>query len=101
MGVFARLLRRSGARTAETEEAPSAGTPADGTQADGQRTDEAAAGPATDETAPATATEESVGEQEPSGGAAGGSASGADGVGIPKQQSAEAAGSDAGEGART
>ncbi|CAL9402846.1 hypothetical protein [Streptomyces sp. enrichment culture] len=122
MGVFARLLRRTKAGTAEaagtteTEEARPAGTPAEeGTETGERPAGESAADSAAEDTAePVPAAERSAAAPEPSddgpasgsatgsdGGPASGSATGSDGIGIPKQQSAEAAGSDAGEGART
>ncbi|MFC8366636.1 MULTISPECIES: hypothetical protein [unclassified Streptomyces] len=89
MGVFARLFRRSKA----TEETRTAEV----------RAGEAAAG---------TGTESAAGAAEPKGPAEApettgpaekeaGEVTGTDTVEIPKQQSAEAAGSETGEGART
>jgi hypothetical protein len=96
MGVFARLLRKDGSKSKGPEEASTAEAQADTLMAEsGADAEEAAKGSAEAEpetesaasTASATATAES-------------DESAADGVDIPKQQSAEeAADSDAGEGA--
>ncbi|WP_432057748.1 hypothetical protein [Streptomyces sp. bgisy022] len=110
MGVFARLLRRTkagtaeAAGTAETEEVRPDGTPADDGTETGERPagESAADGAAEDTAGPTPEAERSASAPEASdGGRASGAAGGSDGIGIPKQQSAEAAGSDAGEGART
>ncbi|MFH8453361.1 hypothetical protein ACH4CD_29445 [Streptomyces fungicidicus] len=89
MGVFARLFRRSKA-TEETRTAEA-------------RAGEAAAGPAAEEAAGA-ARPEGPDEAPESAGPAGkesGEVTVTDTLEIPKQQSAESAGSETGEGART
>ncbi len=97
MGVFARLFRRSKA----TEETRTAEARADGP----------ASGPVSQDTAGAAGSQDTAGAAEPKGSpgapeTAAPSATGDGGataaeVDIPKQQSAEAAGSETGEGART
>ncbi|MFI1421436.1 hypothetical protein ACH4VX_26370 [Streptomyces sp. NPDC020731] len=89
MGVFARLFRRSKA----TEE----------TRTTEVRTDEAAAGAGTESTAGAAEPKGSAGAPETTGPAdeEAGEVTVTDTVEIPKQQSAKAAGSETGEGART
>lgn len=89
MGVFARLFRRS-----KTEEA------ARTSQAESDR---ATSGPGTDGEAATGDPQGSVEGQETAGPAAEktGEITGGASVDIPKQQSSESAGSEAGEGART
>ncbi|WP_030227694.1 hypothetical protein [Streptomyces sp. NRRL WC-3626] len=89
MGVFARIFRRSKA----TEE----------TRAAEARADEAAAGTGTEDSTGAAEPKESAGAPESTGPAEhrAKEVPGTDTVEIPKQQSAEAADSEAGEGART
>ncbi|GGQ79282.1 hypothetical protein GCM10010280_27390 [Streptomyces pilosus] len=90
MGVFARLFQRSSKAGGETRAAEArADAPASGPAAqDTAGTAEPKGSDVTPETAVPSVTED-------------GGASGAETVDIPKQQSTEAAGSDAGEGART
>jgi hypothetical protein len=95
MGVFGRILRRSKA----TEEASTAEAVTD---------TETAAAPTAEAAAEVSGTEAGAGVEEAAGTTAteavatAGSADAADGVEIPKQQSAEvAADNEAGEGART
>ncbi|CAL9417088.1 hypothetical protein [Streptomyces sp. Tu 3180] len=90
MGVFAWLFRRSKA----TEETRTDGARADGAAA-GPKTEEDAAG-AAEPTVPADAPKASGPAAEETGEVTRG-----DGVEIPKQQSSEAADSEAGGGART
>ncbi|MFG2516247.1 hypothetical protein [Streptomyces sp. NPDC048584] len=89
MGVFARIFRRS--KTTEETRAPEA------------RADEAAAGTGTEDTTGAAEPKESARAPESTGPAErrAKEVTGTDTVEIPKQQSAEAADSEAGEGART
>lgn len=89
MGVFARLFRRS----KTTEETRAAEAQADRATT-GPETDDAAG--ATEPNGPAEAQETA----EPTVKEAG-EVTGSESVDIPKQQSSEAAGSEAGEGART
>ncbi|MEU5520704.1 hypothetical protein ACIQCD_29050 [Streptomyces sp. NPDC093250] len=89
MGVFARLFRRS----KTTEE----------TRAAGAQDDRTTTGPVTDDAASAAEPKESAEVRdtaEPTVKEAG-EVTGTESVDIPKQQSSEAAGSEAGEGART
>jgi hypothetical protein len=94
MGVFARLLRKDGPKSKGPKEASTAEAQADTLMAEsGADTEEAAKGSAEaePETESAAATASATAESDESA---------ADGVDIPKQQSAEeAADSDAGEGA--
>ncbi len=94
MGVFARLLRKDGPKSKGPEEASTAEAQADTLMAEsGADAEEAAKGSAEaePETESAAATATATAESDESA---------ADGVDIPKQQSAEeAADSDAGEGA--
>lgn len=94
MGVFARIFRKSKA----TEE-----TRTDEARTDEARTEEAAAGTGTEGTAGAAEPKESAEAPETTGPAEkeAGEVTGTDTVEIPKQQSAEAADSETGEGART
>ncbi|OSP39769.1 hypothetical protein B7767_29995 [Streptomyces sp. 13-12-16] len=89
MGVFARLFRRSKA----TEETRTAEV----------RAGEAAAGAGAESAAGVAEPKGSAGAPETTGPAEkeAGEVTGTDTVEIPKQQSAEAAGSETGEGART
>ncbi|MCX4904942.1 hypothetical protein OHA11_11465 [Streptomyces sp. NBC_00878] len=93
MGVFARLLRKDGPKSKGSDEASTAEAQADTVTAEsGADAEEAAKGSATaeTETSSAAATESAESDE-----------SAAEGVEIPKQQSAdEAADSEAGEGAR-
>lgn len=88
MGVFARLFRRPKA----TEETRTAEAQADGTTT----------GPVTDDAAGAAEPKGSAEPQETAEPAVkeAGEVTGNEAVDIPKQQSAEAAGTEAGEGAR-
>ncbi|MER7486750.1 hypothetical protein ABTY20_12800 [Streptomyces sp. NPDC126497] len=89
MGVFARIFRRS--KTTE------------GTGTAKARTGEAAAGTGAGDAAGTAESEEAAGAPGSTGPAEeeAGGVTGTDTVEIPQQQSAEAAGSEAGKGART
>ncbi|AIS00928.1 hypothetical protein [Streptomyces glaucescens] len=101
MGVFARLLRRSKATGEASNAEAQAGTPSAGSEAneaaDTKDPAGAGTGSATETTGAGTGADPAAGVPAPEAGESGSS----DGVGIPKQQSAEeAADSEADKGAR-